>query len=158
MRRNDREVTERRELLSIINQCKVCRIAMMDTEGLYIVPMNFGYTYEEDKLTLYFHCAKEGRKLEAIMQNPSVCVEMDCEHQLVEAETACEYGYAFKSIIGNGIASVISDKESKKKALMQIMKHQTGKQFVFTEQMTDIVTAFQVEVVSFSGKNAKKPR
>lgn len=157
MRRSDREVTQRNELISIINQCKVCRIAMQDADGLYIVPLNFGYIYETDKLTLYFHCAKEGRKLDAIAQNPSVCIEMDCEHQLVEAETACEHGYAFKSIIGNGIASVIDDIEIKKKALIQIMKHQTGKQFTFTDEMTDIVTVFQVEVESFTGK-CKKPR
>lgn len=58
MRRKDREVTQISELMQIIDQCKVCRIGMQDKDELYIVPMNFGYTYEVNQLELFFHSAK----------------------------------------------------------------------------------------------------
>ena len=40
----------------------------------YIVPLNFGYTYEEDVLKLYFHSAGEGRKVDACLLYTSRCV------------------------------------------------------------------------------------
>ncbi len=153
MRRKDREVTDIVELLEIINQCKVCRIGMQDEEGLYIVPMNFGYTYEDGTLKLYFHSAKEGRKISALTASSNVCFEMDCQHELITADTACEYGYHFKSIIGNGKAEFIEDMEEKKAALSILMKHQTGEDFSFNEKMADIVKVFKITADSFSGKD-----
>ena len=89
MRRKDREVVDQKEIMRIIDKCKVCRIAMQDKAGLYIVPMNFGYTYEDSQLVLFFHSAKEGRKISALKENRNVCFEMDCEHQLITADVAC---------------------------------------------------------------------
>ena len=45
MRRKDRELTELGEILQVVERCKVCRLAMADAAGLYLVPMNFGYAY-----------------------------------------------------------------------------------------------------------------
>lgn len=152
MRRKDREVTRLEDQLSILQDCKVCRVAMQDARGLYIVPLNFGYSCEEGRLTLYFHSAASGRKISAIEENASVAFEMDCRHRLIEAENACGYGYAFGSIIGNGTASIIHDDLEKRKALSLLMKHQTGKDFVFGSQSADTVTVFKIEVAAFSVK------
>ena len=62
MRRTDRELTGISELRAILDQCDAMRIAGQDAEGFFIFPVNFGYTVEGDKLTLYFHSATEGRK------------------------------------------------------------------------------------------------
>ena len=44
MRRHDREITDSREILSIVNECKVIRLAMLDDQGLpFILALNFGY-------------------------------------------------------------------------------------------------------------------
>ncbi len=152
MRRKDREVTKVEEQLSILNDCKVCRIAVQDAQGLYIVPLNFGYSYEEGRLTLYFHSALSGRKIRAIEENGAVAFEMDCRHRLIEAEDACKYGYAFGSIIGSGTASIVQDTKEKQKALSLLMKHQTGKDFVFGSRQADAVTVFQLDVAAFSVK------
>lgn len=51
MRRNDREITDSREILSIVNECKVIRLAMLDEQGLpYIIPLNFGYRFADGVL------------------------------------------------------------------------------------------------------------
>lgn len=155
MRREDREVTNITEKIEIINNCKVVRLAVKDEEGLYIVPLNFGYSYFNDKLTLYFHSAKEGRKLNAIEENSEVAFEMDCEHRLIEADIACLYGFSFKSIIGNGVASIVENIEEKKIALSLLMKHQAGKAFTFEDKHAKAVTVFKVDVNNFSAKYHK---
>ncbi len=155
MRRKDREVVDIKEKIEIINNCKIVRLAMKDNEGLYIVPLNFGYSYLDDKLTLYCHSAKEGRKLDAIAENSEVAFEMDCQHKLIEAQLPCLYGFYFKSIIGNGVASIVEDMEEKKIALSLLMKHQAGKDFVFEDKHAKAVTVFKVEVTNFSAKEYK---
>lgn len=153
MRRKDREVTGINELLQIIGKCKVCRIAMQDKDGIYIVPMNFGFNYENNQLVLFFHSAKEGRKINAMKENKDVCFEMDCEHSLITADVACGYGYSFKSIIGNGSAVFIDDAGEKKAALSELMKHQTGQDFLFDDRMADSVLVFKIIVSNFTGKD-----
>ena len=62
MRRKDREITGRENIEPILQACKVCRVAMTGTDGWpYVIPMNFGYTWDEDGLTLYFHGGVKGK-------------------------------------------------------------------------------------------------
>lgn len=152
MRRADREVTKMEDILDIVSSCKVCRVGMRDEEGLYILPLNFGYVYEQDRLTLYFHCAREGRKLDAIKADSNVCFEMDGEHGLIEGNTACEYGYSFKSVVGTGSAYIVTEMVEKKRALYLLMKHQSGKNFEFTDAMANSVAVFRIEVNKITGK------
>lgn len=152
MRRADREVTKMEEILEIISTCNVCRVGMQDAEGLYIVPLNFGYEYENERLTLYFHCAGEGRKLDAIKSDHNVCFEMDCEHQLTRGSIACKYSFSFKSIFGTGGAGLVTDVEEKKKALYLLMKHQAKETFTFTDTMVSSVSVFKIEVKNITGK------
>jgi len=77
---------------------------------------------------------------------------MDCEHRLITGDTACQYSYSFKSIIGNGKVVFIDDAEEKKAALSALMKHQTGKDFSFDDKMIDSVLVFKIIVHEFTGK------
>lgn len=72
MRRTDREVTDREKQMEILHVCKVARIGIQDGKGVYVVPVNFGFTIETDKLTMYVHGAKEGKKLDLIKEK-SIC-------------------------------------------------------------------------------------
>lgn len=159
MRRADREVKDCKEIHQILESCKVCRLGMMDEGKVYIVPMNYGYEYEEGKLVLYFHGAREGKKLRLLGENPSVGIEMDGEHELVAGSTACQYSYYYASIIGDGKAEIITDLEEKSKALALIMKHQTGEWFAELEtnlKLGQAVGIIRVEVDEFSCKRHYK--
>ena len=129
MRRKEREVTDIKEIREVLDSCKVCRLGMADEGGAYIVPLNYGYVLEDGVLTLYFHGAKEGKKLELIRKNPEVGFEMDGRHELMEGDKACQYSYYFASVIGKGKAVIVEDPEEKLRALEILMKHQTGKDF-----------------------------
>ena len=64
MRRSDREITDLGEILSIINDCKVIHLAMVDDGEPYLLPLNFGYSYENGAFSFFCHSAREGRKLD----------------------------------------------------------------------------------------------
>lgn len=157
LRRGDRAITDEDGLRYILATCKICRIAMQDDEGLYIVPVNYGYHYENGDLTLFFHSAKDGRKVRALAANADVAFEMDCEHQLVPGETACKYGSAYKSILGNGTVRRLSDPAECKEALMALMLHQTGAEFTFTDRMTETVAIYALTAHRFTGKQRLYP-
>lgn len=152
MRRKEREVTDPKALEEILKQCKICRIAMRDEKGLYIVPLSFGYAYEGGKLTLYFHSAKEGRKVSAFQASPDVAFEMDCGMELIAGETACHYTCAYQSVIGSGLVSQVEGHDEKAKALDALMFHQTGRHFDFNEKMTGYAAVYKLEASAFSGK------
>ena len=76
MRRGEREIKDRKEIEAIIERANVCRIGLSDGKMPYVIPMDFGY---KDNC-LYFHCAREGKKIDIIKRNNSACFEMDIDH------------------------------------------------------------------------------
>ncbi|MDD3521302.1 MAG: pyridoxamine 5'-phosphate oxidase family protein [Actinomycetota bacterium] len=155
MRRKDREVKKISEILTIIDRCRVCRIAITDKDKPYIVPLNFGYFYGDKKLTLFFHSAPSGRKIELIKENPDISFEMDFEKGLIKGDIACKYGYLYQSIIGEGRISFIEDKEEKLFAFNRIMQHQTGsnENFIFDVNIVDKTLVYKLNVTHISAKS-----
>lgn len=156
MRRNDREITDCEEIIKIIDQCKVCRVAMIDNDKPYIVPMNFGYEYKNKTLSLFFHSAEEGRKINILKSNNYVCFEADCNHKLIESEVACNNGYQYESVIGEGHVTFILESDEKKQALNMIMKHQCGKVFNFNDYSIKNLAIYKIEVTVLNGKKCGK--
>ena len=77
MRRADREVTDPKQLEEILRECTAVHIGAQDGAGLFVVPMNYGYSLEGDRLTLYVHSAQEGRKVAAFRAGGTVAFEME---------------------------------------------------------------------------------
>ncbi len=154
MRRSDSEITDYKQILEIIEKCECCRIGFYDGNEVYIVPLNFGYEFKEDKLTLYFHGAKEGRKIDLITNVASVGFEMDTNYKLNEGETACSHSARFDSVIGNGTISIIESVSEKNFALAKLMLKATHKvDWDFTESMLNQVCVFKIEVTKLSCKS-----
>lgn len=153
MRRKDREVTVPMRVADIVSRCTCCRIGFCDDGEVYIVPLNFGYEIKDDTYVFYFHGAKEGRKIELIKKSPNVGFEMDTDHLLHIADTACKYSTHYQSIIGNGVLRIVSEPEEKKQGLSLIMEHNTGKrEWDFDEKMLDKVIVFKLVVYKMSCK------
>jgi hypothetical protein len=73
MRRKDREITDRAELLRILAKARVCRLALVDGDRPYVVPLTFAL----DGADLVLHSARTGRKLDILRRNPAVCFEVE---------------------------------------------------------------------------------
>lgn len=167
MRRADREVTDPERIAAIIAACDIVEVAYADAEGLTIVPLNFGFDYEYDeatgKLTLWFHSAPRGRKLDAIRAAAGgrlpVAFTMQTDCEVVAGRTTCNWGEAFKSIVGNGTASIIDDLDEARQGLALLMKQQAGMEHAeFTDQQVRAVTVWKVEADYLTAKVREKPQ
>ena len=150
MRKKEKEITAHDAIESIIRRSLVCRLALSEDNLPYIVPLCFGY----DKHTLYFHCAPEGKKIDILRKNNRVCFEFDIDQELVSADQACKFDMKYRSVIGFGKASLVRDRESKKKALEVIMQHYAGQSYTFPEDILNKTGIIKVEIESISGKKA----
>lgn len=127
MRRKEREVTDLNRILQVLGECKVCRLALSDENAPYVVPLSFGYELSGGSLTLYFHCAANGKKTDLIKKCPNAGFETDNFRELVTAEKACGYSAKYSSVIGWGNVKTVDDNSEKLKGLLLIMRHYTGK-------------------------------
>lgn len=152
MTRRERQVTDMNEIIKILDNSKVVHIGMIDGDEPYVVPMNYGYTLENDKLTLWLHGARRGRKMDAMRANPKVFFEMEYGITPFEGDVACKYGITYSSIMGRGTAHIIEDIEEKKVALTFLMKTQTGKDFSFEDKMAEVVGVIRIDVAEYTAK------
>lgn len=160
MTRREREVTDINEIKKILDESKVLHLGMVDGDEPYVVPMNYGYTLENGKLTLWLHGAKRGRKLDVMRANPKVFFEMECGITPFEGEIACKYGITYASLMGRGTAQIIDDEdiETKKSALTHLMKTQTDKHFEFEDKMAAVVCIIRIDVSEFTAKHRPVPK
>jgi len=155
--RREREVTDIDEIITILDRAKIVHVGMIDGDMPYVVPMNYGYTMEEGKLTLYLHGATVGRKLDIIRVNPRVFVEIDTDIVPFEGKAACQYGTTYSSVMGEGVAELVEDAEGKMEGLRILMKTQTGREFEFSEKMVMGVTVIKINVSEFTAKKRPMP-
>lgn len=156
MRRKDREVTDLEQLQDILDQCQVLRVGGQDEEGMFIVPVNFGYVLDDGKLTLYFHSAHQGRKADAFQKGGSVAFEMDCGFELKPAQAACSFSCAYSSIMGNGVIRLVQDPEEKVLGLNRVMAQLTGREWDFPEAAVKQTAVFAIEADHWTGKANRK--
>lgn len=157
MRRREQEVTERKEIIHILDTAKVLHLGLVDQGKPYIVPMNYGYAFEEDKLVFYVHGALEGRKLDVIRNNADCCVQIECDVQPFQGKMACQYGCSYYSFDGFGTAVIVDEPQEKMKALSTLMKVQTGKDFEFNEKLVSIVSVIRITCDYYTAKYRPLP-
>lgn len=156
MRRSDREITDVNEILAIIDKCDSCNLGLSLNGMPYVVPLNFGYTFEGGRLALYFHGAKEGKKHDIIAQNPNACFSMDCGHRLIENENACAYTMLYESVMGSGTIESLTAAHEKRDGLCALMRHYSpNREFSFTDAEIAGVCVLRLNVEEFTAKRLK---
>jgi uncharacterized protein len=151
MRKTEDEIKSGEEIESILEQAQVCRLAMVDGKIPYIVPMNFGY---EDNC-LYFHGARESKKLDILRQNQEVCFEVDIEDQIVKAPgNICSWSSKYRSVIGFGKALVLDNWQEKAAALNIITRHYGAAHHDFSEKEVEKLSIIKIEISSLTGKKS----
>ncbi len=109
MRRKERE-KDKTFALSVVDGCKYAFLSVIDPDGNpYGVPL----TVVRDGEYIYFHCAREGFKINCFQNNPYAC--MVC---VTDAETVGrEYTVKYKSAIIRGQLSEVTAEEEKIRVL-----------------------------------------
>ena len=152
MRRNERNISEIKEIEDIILKSDVCRIALANENIPYIITLNFGYMGSPVR-RLYFHCANEGRKLEMISRNSYVCFELDIDHQIFTGVKGCDWGMKYSSVIGYGNILILTEPDLKKEGLDCIMRHYGGdREYQYDSKVLERTTILRLDITEMTGK------
>ena len=152
MRRQDKEIIDEKEIESIVKESNICRIALSENNSPYIVPVCFGY----ENNCLYFHSARDGKKIDMIQKNNNLCFEFDIEDGFKKSQIPCKWSMKYRSVIGYGKAFLIDDINEKKRAMDIIMKHYLNSNDIFEYQSNSIdnILIIKVEIEKISGKKS----
>lgn len=145
-------MTNTREVDEVLKRALVCRLAFSQDDRPYVVPLAFGC----QPGVLYFHSAREGKKIDMIRANPNVCFEVDIDHELVISEEACSWSMKYNSVIGFGTARLVEDPAEKRKALETIMDHYSQTKAPIREEMLDTIWIIKVEIENATSKARPK--
>ncbi len=109
MRRKDREKSVE-FALDVCDCCDFSVLSVIDTDNMpYAVAVNT----VRDGMNIYFHCAKVGRKIDALRANNNVCVSCVSKSSLVPEKFTTEYS----SAIAKGKAFEVDSQDEKIHAL-----------------------------------------
>lgn len=152
MRRRDREVNGTKEMGGIISRCRVCHLALSGLHGdPYAVALNFGYQPGSPP-TLYFHCAKQGKKLDIIRINPKAAFIIDRALELRAGPTACDWGMNYESVMGTGTITVVDDQQERKRGLDLIMAQYGNSSPVYAPQSLEQTVVLKFTILEMTGK------
>ncbi|MGP1569627.1 MAG: pyridoxamine 5'-phosphate oxidase family protein [Eubacteriales bacterium] len=153
MRRKDRQITDKQEIIEIIKKCQICRLGLNDNGYPYILPLNFGFDADGDEIKLYFHSALEGHKVELIKNDERASFEMDTEHELdyVEEKGYCTFNYA--SVMGKGKIKILEDDDEKLEVLKKLMnQYHPGKNAYFNPAAVPRTLVYVLTVQEITAK------
>jgi nitroimidazol reductase NimA-like FMN-containing flavoprotein (pyridoxamine 5'-phosphate oxidase superfamily) len=150
MRRREREMRDEAGVLEILEKGLVCRLGLYDGQYPYVVPMNYGYRNGR----MYFHCAREGRKIDILKTNDRVCIEVDIDTRVVRGETPCRWTAKYRSVIGFGRARILDDEREKKAGLDVIMAHYGGSGGEYDEKSLQRTSLIEVVLENMTGKQS----
>lgn len=109
MRKSAREIKDEVQIKQLFEDCQTIRLALYDEPYPYVVPLSYGWEERDGRFYVYFHCAKEGKKLDLIAKNPNVCFETDILNGYVDTGHSVTADY--KSIIAFGKAERVYGQE-----------------------------------------------
>ena len=158
MRRQDRMVTNIDEIKGILSSTRIIHLGMMDGDYPYVVPLHFGYEIVDDILYIYVHGYHAGKKFNLIQENPHVFIEIDGNDEALVSggDIPCKYSSVYSSVMGRGEATYLERVDEKDHGLQVLMKHQTSREFPFTDAMVNSVGVVQIKVVDYTAKRRRQ--
>ena len=148
MRRKDKMKTYE-EAVQILGECTNGVLSVTGDDGYpYGVPVS--YIYHDGKI--YFHCAGEGHKLDAIKADSRVSFTVVGADEIAPEKFTTMY----KSVIAFGKASIIDTDEEKMAALNLIREKYSGnfpkEGAAYIEKFWDKTTVVVIEIEHMTGK------
>ena len=151
MRVQNREVKDFSNIIDILSRCDTLSIGLVNDNCPYVVSVSFGFHVDENgKVHIYFHCAKEGMKIECIKANSKVCVEGHIFHKIEPLKHGITTRY--ESIIGMGTARELYGNE-KKEGLLRICEKYGYDDYNIDEcKGMDAASVYDVALEKITGK------
>jgi len=155
IRRKEKAIENKEEMIAILESSKYITIAMCQDDVPYLVTLSHGYDREKD--CIYFHCAREGKKVDILTTNSAIWGQAIKDHGY--ADGACDHLYATTQFKGN--VSFIEDMKEKEYALrIMINSLEPNPESVVEEQITEKsvqrVHIGRIDIDYMSGKKSKE--
>ena len=155
MRRKDKMVTDKSELVKPLKEAKYITLALSMDNVPYIATLSHGL--DEENNCIYFHCAREGKKVTYLRSNPVVWGQalLDGEYQ----HGSCDHLYHSTQFLGR--VTFVDDLEEKRHALeMAIRQLDEDPDEIIKNQLKESsiskVLIGRIDIQEISGKRADK--
>lgn len=155
MRRNDKEVTDYAELVKPLKEADYITLALCRDNEPYIATLSHGY--DEANNCVYFHCAKEGKKVDYLRDNPVVWGQalIDGGYQ----QGSCDHLYHTTQF--KGVVSFVEDPDEKKRALETMVRRLDDNPESIVERQVkpgsvSKVLVGRIDILEMTGKKADK--
>ena len=150
MRRKDKEILDQSTIQEVLLKSDICRISLNDDNYPYMLPLNYGY---QDN-SLYFHCAKRGKKIDLIRKNNKASFLIEQYSKIAKDDISCNWTTKYRSIIGCGTIEILSETEQKRNGLDVIMKHYGKFDNEYSNKQLDNVLVLRLDIEKLKGKQS----
>lgn len=135
-------------LQDILDKAELIWLAMADDQGPHSVPVNFAYVDE----TIYIHSGKRGRKAAALDSGAEVAFSAAVDVRMRKGgDNACDQGYLFRSVMGNGTSRLVEGNE-KMKALDAITLKHLGELMPYNEKALAATNVYAIDVETINAR------
>ncbi len=153
MRRKDREITDFREIINIIDECSVIRLGLSDGNFPYIVPVNFAYTANDGQLCFYIHGALSGKKYNMLKENPYCSFEMDIPLEIDCIEKNKSVTMRYKCVMGKAKVRFLENEEKQRIVDSVIMaRYEKTKNFNYNKLLLQKTAVAELTVIEMTAK------
>jgi len=143
-KRTDDSVT----ISEVLNKAEVIWLALADEDGPHCVPVNFAL---EDN-TLFVHSGKKGRKAACLDSGAKLAFSTAVDMALRPSDVdACELGYHFRSVMGQGIPRKLDGSEKMHGLDLLTLKY-AGKAMPYNEKVLAITQVYAINITSATAR------
>ena len=155
LRRKEKSIDNTDELVHILKSCKYITVAMCQDNEPYLVTLSHGYDRERN--CLYFHCAKDGKKMDVLNKNNLVWGQALRDRGYVQG--SCDHLYATTQFRGR--VTLLDGFDEKKHALEVMIEGLEGdpqevKATQLTEKSIRGVQIGRIDIEYMSGKKSQE--
>ena len=155
LRRRDKEITNDGEIKGILREARHMTIAMSLSDEPYLATLSHGF--DGDRNCIYFHCAREGKKVEILSANPRVWGQALVDKGYQQGN--CDHLYRTAQFRGR--VTFVNDTGEKEHALSMMIRHlDEDPERIIREQITthsmDRILIGRIDIDYLSGKKADR--
>jgi nitroimidazol reductase NimA-like FMN-containing flavoprotein (pyridoxamine 5'-phosphate oxidase superfamily) len=156
MRRREREIVNPDAMKKVLSSAKYVTVALCKDNDPYLVTLSHGYDTERD--CIYFHCAKEGKKIDYIKANNKVWGQAIIDEGYVEDE--CDQLYTSVQFFGR--VTLLANVDEKLRALtcmiQQLNKNHESLIAKLDPENLKNLTLGKIDIEFLSGKQSKRQK
>ncbi|HXX87954.1 MAG TPA: pyridoxamine 5'-phosphate oxidase family protein [Candidatus Acidoferrum sp.] len=156
MRRKDKQITDMEKMKGILESTKFVTIAMCMNNSPYLVTLSYGFDRERN--CIYFHCAKEGKKIEFLKVNNKIWGQ--ALNDLGYLSGKCNH--LFETVQFSGTVTFLETLEEKREAIKCMIRHleknpEQATARIKDERLADTMFG-RIDIEFMTGKQPETPK